>query len=205
MAIDPIQITRLYVFGTDNPSETDFNTHIRSFSDLPASLPPQNMLDFMTNGAGRYAYPSLFSAVKMIFNATLPDSTPETTGGRGYYTYAELQQVLGFSFGWVDTHLSISQYGTHPDTADYYDRAYIYGTTNFTLHLEQATFTVINGKITISGMEVKADDDNFDFYSDNTIASIINNYALEPTLDPYNLARGPKYTRWQWQGGKNNI
>jgi hypothetical protein len=192
MAIDPIQITRLYVFGTETPSVDDYNAHIRPTSDMPALLPSQNMLDYMTTGAGRYAYPSLFGAIQTIFSAILPDSTPATTGNKGYYSYTELLDKLGTTgFAGTDTQISISQYGTHPGTADYYDRAYIYGTTDFSLKLEQAKFTVINGVMTISGMEVTANNDNFDFYSENPLASVINNVFLEPTLDPYNLARGP--------------
>lgn len=70
---DPIQLTRRYVFGTDNPSPDDYNLHIRLL-DAGKPAPIQyDMFEYMTNGAGRYAYPSLFGAVEKFFSATTLD------------------------------------------------------------------------------------------------------------------------------------
>jgi Ca2+-binding RTX toxin-like protein len=189
---DPIQITRLYVFGTDTPSPDDYNAHIRAANAEPASI-PFDMHEYLTNGAGRYAYPSLFKAIEKIFSKTIPDSTSAENGNR--YTYTELKTQLSAAGNPIDEenglHLTISQYGTDITSADYYNRAYIFGTTKFTLNLKQATFEVTNGKVVIRDMDVTADQDNFDYDSPSGFAEIINTYVLEPSLDPYNLSRGP--------------
>lgn len=69
---DPIEITRLYVFGTDAPSLDDYNLHIRPNDAEP---PPKeyNMIHYMTSGAGRYAYPSIFGAVQKFFASNVAD------------------------------------------------------------------------------------------------------------------------------------
>ncbi len=193
---DPIEITRLYVFGTNTPSLEDYNQHIRPLDANPEGVggvhKDYDMHEYMTNGAGRYAYPSLFKAIEKIFSTAIPDSTSAENGNR--YTYTELKDQLataGNPIIGTDVKLEILQYGTDITSSDFYNRAYIFGTTKFTLDLTTATFEVVNGKVVIYGMKVTADQDNFDYDSGNPIAEIINTYALEPTLDPYNLARGP--------------
>jgi hypothetical protein len=71
---DPIEITRLFVFGTNDPSIADYNDHIRPSEEPPASI-SYNMSDYLTSGGGRYAYPSLFGAVRKFFGATISDGT----------------------------------------------------------------------------------------------------------------------------------
>ncbi len=181
---DPIEITRLYVFGTDAPSLDDYNLHIRPNDAEP---PPKeyNMIHYMTSGAGRYAYPSIFGAVQKFFASNVAD---------GQYTLAQIQLAIGEQFTTgdnSDVRVEISQYGTDPFSADYAERAYIFGSTWFNLDLTNASFKVVNGQKTIENMVVTASDDNFDFDSANPLATIVNNLFNEPTLDPYNLARGP--------------
>lgn len=177
---DEIEITKLLVFGTNNPSPDDYNEHIRPTTATPASI-TYSMSDYMTNGGGRFAYPSLFGVVETFFTATLPDNT---------YDITTLQSQLGTTFTNADFIVGISQYGTGILSSDHPDRSYIFGTTSFRLDTSSATFEVVNGVKTIRGIEVRAFDDNFDFDAGNPLAELINTVALEPTLDPYELARG---------------
>ncbi|MDJ0900225.1 MAG: Ig-like domain-containing protein [Xenococcus sp. MO_188.B8] len=177
---DPIEITRLLVFGTSNPSPDDYNAHIRPAGATPASI-TYNMLDYMTNGGGRFAYPSLFGAVEKFFDSSIviPDKD---------YTPTEITNLLGLSND--DLTIGISQYGTGIAFADHVERSYIFGTTNFRLDISNATFKVSNGIRTIENMEVRAFDDNFDFNGGNQLANLVNSLLLEPTFDPYGLGRG---------------
>jgi VCBS repeat-containing protein len=177
---DPIEITKLLVFGTNSPSPDDYNEHIRPTNATPASI-TYNMSDYMTVGGGRFAYPSLFGMVEEFFNATLPDNT---------YTLNTLETQLGKTFTADDFRVGISQYGTGIGSADHPERSYIFGTTAFRLDTSMATFEVVGGVKTIKNIEVRAFDDNFDFDAGNPLAELINTLFLEPTLDPYELARG---------------
>jgi hypothetical protein len=48
---DEIEITKLLVFGTNNPSSEDYNEHIRPKTAAPASI-TYSMSDYMTHGGG---------------------------------------------------------------------------------------------------------------------------------------------------------
>ena len=177
---DPIEITRLLAFGTSNPSPDDYNAHIRPAGATPASI-TYNMLDYMTDGGGRFALPSLFGAVEKFFDSSIviPDKD---------YTSTEITNLLGFTNDDLTT--GISQYGTGITDADHVERSYIFGTTNFRLNISNAIFKVRNGVKTIENMEVRAFDDNFDFDGGNPLANLVNGLFLEPTFDPYGLGRG---------------
>ncbi|BAZ00464.1 FG-GAP repeat-containing protein [Tolypothrix tenuis PCC 7101] len=177
---DEKEITKLFVFGTNNPSASNYNEHIRPTTATPASI-NYSMSDYMTQGGGRFAYPSLFGVVDKFFGATLADNT---------YSVTTLATALGTTFSPDDFRLGISQYGTGISDSDHADRSYIFGTTAFRLDTSTATFEVVGGVKTIKNIEVRAFNDNFDFEAGNPLANLINTVFLEPTLDPYGLARG---------------
>lgn len=176
---DPIEITKLFVFGTNSPSPDDYNQHIRPTGATPASI-PYSMSDYMTGGGGRFAYPSLFGAVEKFFTTAIPDGT---------YTYSQIATLLGLSAS--DLKVGISQYGTGIGSADHAERSYIFGNTDFTLNTSGTTFKVVSGVKTIENLEVRANNDNFDFESKpGSYSQYVNDYLLEPTFDPYGLGRG---------------
>ncbi len=176
---DPVEITKLFVFGTNSPSPDDYNQHIRPTGATPASI-TYNMSNYMTGGGGRFAYPSLFGAVEKFFTTAIADGT---------YTYSQIATLLGLSAS--DLTFGISQYGTGIGSADHAERSYIFGSTQFRLDTSGTTFEVVGGVKTIKNMEVRVFDDNFDFTAGNPLAQLINDLLLEPTLDPYGLGRGP--------------
>jgi Ca2+-binding RTX toxin-like protein len=183
---DPIQITKLFLFGTDNPSPSDYNQHIRPLGALPASI-TYDMNQYMTLGGGRFAYASLFGVVKKFLNSTafIPD---------GYYT-SDVIKSLGLSLspdGITDDDfkLSISQYATRIGAEDHAERSYIFGSTGFEINQSSIKFKIIDGVKTIEFLEVFAQPDNFDFQTNNPLAQLINDIILTPTIDPYSLGRG---------------
>ena len=181
MLFDPTEITKRFLFGTDNPSSDDYNKHIRPAIGSAGSKPAPkkySMLDYLTEGAGRYAYPSLFGAVEKFFQS---DSLKNQT-----YTFGQLSKQLSFANS--DFRVGISQYGTDIFSSDHADRSYIFGGTSFKLDLSRATFEVSGSSKTIKGLEVRAFDDNFDFEGSNPFIDLIN-VGLEAAIDPYGLAR----------------
>src|SRR5919199_1118948 len=196
---DPIEITKLLVFGTNNPSSPDYNEHIRPYGATPASIPPYSMIDYMTNGGGRYAYPSLFGAVEKFFN------TINIEPGTYIYTTQGGQIQNGSGLGLVneDFVVGISQYGTDIYSADHAERSYIFGSTNFaitSIEFEVSGIGDIGVNRTIKKMEVKAFNDNFDFNSDNLLVQAFNNSVLKPMFDPYELGRGTVTLEFTGQG-----
>ena len=174
------KITRLFVFGTNTPSPSDYNRHIRPLSATPASI-TYDMNIYMTQGGGRFAYPSLFGAIKKFFSST-------RTFTQTLYNYAAMAGKLNLSAG--DSKLSISQYGTGIGSSDHADRSYIFGSTEFTFDTTKIMFLVNNGVKSITGLEVRASKDNFDFDAGNPLSELVNTAILEPTFDPDGLSRG---------------
>jgi RTX calcium-binding nonapeptide repeat (4 copies) len=195
---DPIKFTQRYVFGNDTDSNTeplstgnDYNDHIRPLTGFPK---PQafefDMLDYLTNGAGRYATPTIFPLVDQFFDA----STDILTGT--YSGTAAIRNALGFGDPSDEeafkqaTGAAIWQYGTDTLGLDFAERAYLFGTTGFTLDLTNANFIVgSNGEKSITGMRVKADPDNFDFVGGAGPVNKVANLILVPAYDPYGLGR----------------
>ena len=129
---DPIEITQKYVYGADEKSNTlsntDYNDHIRPDGSTPPSV-QYDMLEYLTNGAGRYAIPSIFPIVDKFFQANLEpnqllDNPIDIQNALGYTTTLDYDR---------DREASIWQYGTDTLNLDYAERAYIFGTTPFVL------------------------------------------------------------------------
>jgi Ca2+-binding RTX toxin-like protein len=180
MYYDLVQITRKLLFGTDTPSTTDYNLHIRPRASI---LPSQkyDLNQYMQFGAGRFALPSLFGAVDKFFNTTsfeLPDGT---------YTYTQLATILGLN-DQADLQRQISQYGTGIDDPDHPERSYIFGSTWFELSKESIRFVANGLDRYIENLRVIPRNDNFDFRSDNTLSQIIGTF-LGAGIDPYGLIR----------------
>jgi hypothetical protein len=88
------EITKYFVFGTTDPSSPDYSPHIRpETSDIKTIK--YDMNDYMTEGAGRYAYPSIFGAVEKFFNS--PWIWP------GTYSYTTNNTPDTFWSGWRKT------------------------------------------------------------------------------------------------------
>ena len=163
---DPIVILHKYLFGTVTPSADDYNLHIRPSDATPDSV-TYNAQVYMDSGAGRFAYPSLFGAVQKFFaSSTLQNGT--------YNISVPSERLALFEqLGLTDTDLKIeiSQYGTNPFSADYAERALIFGTTWF--DLTNASFKVENGIKTITELVIAPEADNFDFVSGNPCNGLV--------------------------------
>ncbi|MEG3882918.1 hypothetical protein QT971_01740, partial [Microcoleus sp. herbarium19] len=202
--IDPTKLTKLLVFGTSSPLSPDYNSHIRPFGSTPEPI-PYDMSDYMENGGGRYAYPSLFSAVEKFFDFTIdiPNGTYNYSTTNGTITNGS-----GLGFGDEDFKVEISQYGTDISSADHAERSYIFGSTGFAI--KSITFEVgsiggISGRNrTITQMDVRPFTDDFNFNSNSFVAILANTTIFKPLFDPYNLSlnREPVYINFEGSQGK---
>jgi Ca2+-binding RTX toxin-like protein len=192
MSYDLVEIQKLYNYGTASPSD-DFNERIREAEDANA-VKAYNMLDYLTNGAGRYARAGLFAVVDKFFS--------EPTIADGTWTLADMIDYLGLNLS--SAQLTISNYGTDTSSSDFALRTMIFGTAGFSLS-GGATFTVSGGVRTISNLEVTADADNYDFRTNNEIVNVVAETPAEALLDPSGIGStvfieyygdGRKYTTY---------
>lgn len=79
---DPIRLTKLLIFGTEDLSSVDYNDLIRPMGATPAAY-HMDMQIYMEIGGGRYAYPSLFKSVEKFFdtNFAIADGIYTFSGG----------------------------------------------------------------------------------------------------------------------------
>jgi hypothetical protein len=139
------------------------------------------MIDYLTTGAGRYAVPSSAKLVQKFF-ADSVSATPLLAAGTN--TVAQIQTALSVTGG---LGITVSNYLTDGGSSDYMERACIFGGSGFRL-ADTMTFTVdASGNYTINNIELIARQNDFDFQSANSIATVANNIHLIPALDPYGL------------------
>ncbi|MEM8723718.1 MAG: hypothetical protein AAGE84_31315, partial [Cyanobacteria bacterium P01_G01_bin.39] len=192
---DPILFTQRQIFGRDTASGTlsvndDYNEHIRPFGSPQPPAVEYDMLDYLTNGAGRYATPAVFPIIDDFFNSFLPPNPEDEP-----YDVSDIRRELDLrdddDFREA-TEVAIWQYGTDTTSLDFPERAYIFGTTGFKLDLTNADFIVNdNGNKFISGIQVIAKDDNFDFRGGAGPINDLANVFLLPAYDPYGLGTDP--------------
>lgn len=192
---DPILFTQRQVFGRDTASGTlstndDYNEHIRPIGSPKPPAVEYDMLDYLTNGAGRYATPAVFPIIDDFFSSSIP----QKPNGQPY-NLSEIRSELNLTDN-ADfreaTEISIWQYGTDTTSLDFPERAYIFGTTDFRLDLTNAEFIVTeNGNQFIEGMQVIAKEDNFDFRGGAGPINAVANTVLLPAYDPYGLGIDP--------------
>jgi Ca2+-binding RTX toxin-like protein len=179
---DAINIVRMYLFGTSQPSTADYNQHITREGVL---TPPEyhfSAAAYMTTGAGRYAFPSLAPVVKAFFEAaTLLERVGQP------YSYSEVMQILGLDAGSAGK-IFVSQYSTDVYSQDYAERAFLFGSTSFRLNSETIRFHVEGGKRWIENLQIIPDQDNWDFVAGSTFANYLN-IGLQAALDPYEIGQ----------------
>ncbi len=185
MNVNELELTKLLVYGTATPG-ADPNTHIRQDA-APSLLEPRpvvnySMTDYMTTGAGRYALPSEAPLIRSFFNHGLM-ATPLADGT---YTAAQIRTLLGLSTAQGSLRFDQSQYTLDALSSDFIERAYVFGSTSYTVAEPALVFRVAGGVYSVENVEVRAFNDNFDFQSSNPIASTAN-VLLNAAFDPYGL------------------
>ncbi|ESK50165.1 hypothetical protein P255_02663, partial [Acinetobacter brisouii CIP 110357] len=145
-----------------------------------------NASEFMTTGAGRYIDVGNFLAVRK-FLAGEYNLAPKT------YTTEQFYDAIGYPAYQTNTgaHLGVSNYGLDTNSADYLDRAYVFGSMEFMIN-EDARFIVENdGSFKIENIAVVPLTDNFD-YDGGGIAAGVTNFLTKDVIDPYGIGKTVK-------------
>ena len=175
---DGVSVTKYYLFGTDNVPD-DFNLRVR---DETASNPTItfDIDQYFADGPGRFAWPSRANIVEKFFEDPIYSGLQAGTYSLSQLTIA--MAALGYVPG-NDTFIPINNYGSETSSADYAERALIFGGSGVTL--VDGEFTIaVDGTRTISNIVMEPDPDNFDFTSSE--AQLVNN-LIEPIIDPDGL------------------
>ncbi|MDS7594927.1 hypothetical protein [Agrobacterium tumefaciens] len=125
----------------------------------------------MIDGPGRYIKPNNFSIVSAFFDNSISLDD-------GSYSLSALMGVNGF--GSKSATASIRTYPIDITSDDYDTRAFVWGTTGYSIR--NATFTVQNGVRTIEYLEIIAEQENFDFTGGPGTSYI--NSILSDVVDP---------------------
>ncbi|WP_139126632.1 calcium-binding protein, partial [Acinetobacter sp. YK3] len=176
------QIVSQYLWGQKNmpaPSELVDSKWIRDENYSTINI---DQYEYMTLGAGRYATVDMFGIFNKFFDAKIIDLPAKN------YSFTELVDILYSSYPESErptenSSLGLSQYQMDIHSADYAQRAYIFGSTSFTANWSEMSFIVNeNGSKEIRNLQIIAEKDNFDYKSDSGVA-IITNTLTEEKID----------------------
>lgn len=145
-----------------------------------------DMQDYMTKGAGRFVSAADFKFFEDFFEKN--DIPP------GHYNFADMWQRLK-NTEYDDNYVKnifktdVYQYTTGIGSPDYVTRAFIFGSTKFTVDLGSLVFSVDqNGNKEIQNLKIIPVDDDFDFKGGTWYANAFNTIA-EDNIDPSGIGR----------------
>lgn len=177
------EVTNLYLYGSKTkPTDLSDSNLIRPINVVETKI-SVDVNDYMQNGPGRFASPAFFEIVKLFFSPTTSGLAP------GVYTEQELRPLVGTN----QATITQQQWAYDDGNGDYTERTYIWNSVAFEIG-DQARFIVeANGEryienFSIQPFNVNADIENFDFKSDDWIATL-GNKLLEERVDPSGIGR----------------
>ena len=184
--LTPAEITRLFLFGRSGQVNLESDDVIGMSNVNPTQPISVDAQDYMENGAGRFALASLFPFVKTFFMVGRHQLAA------GEYTKDDINQLLFGGKG----QFTIRQDQVYLDdgSADYAARVYMWNSTSYMLD-DRVRFVVEpDGRLYITNMAVRPAQydgqsyarDNFDFASDNPIASLMGDYGRN-IVDPSSI------------------
>ncbi|WLT01800.1 calcium-binding protein [Snodgrassella alvi] len=172
-----------------SPSELVDDKWIRKASAKGDAL----MIDaqeYMTYGGGRFVSAADFEFFKDFFSSKF---------SAGSYDFISMWNILRAENP-INSEMSndekverftkaISQYTTGIGSSDYLTRAFIFGSTSFTIDFDSIKFVVkADGTKEIQGLKIIPCEDNFDFDSKNGVANYLNE-DFKKVIDPFEIGR----------------
>lgn len=162
-------------------------------------------VDYMKNGAGKYASAADFKMFEKFFNEKLPAKVQP-------YSFDEIgNQIYGKKrFEEIKTSMfnprtgqgftvSISQYGIDTSSSDYVERAFIFGSTQVTVtkaDIDKLQFFVRpDGSREIRNLRITPKDDNFDFIggsSSQDVSDRMQKWMVDKANAGFNTAIDPE-------------
>ena len=150
------------------PKREDMELSVTHEKRFPIRI---NAVDYMKNGAGRYASVADFKMFENFFKAgNLPAREKpysfDEIGNKLYIDFTERQRVMFGPKGNGFT-VSVSQYGIDTSSSDYVERAFIFGSTQVTVTQTDIAklqfFVRPDGSREIRNLRITPKNDNFDF------------------------------------------
>ena len=146
--------------------------------------------EYMTHGGGRFVSAADFKFFKDFFSSEF---------SAGSYDFISMWNILRAENP-INSELSndkkvkrfttaISQYESGIGSSDYLTRAFIFGSTSFTIDFDSIKFVVkADGTREIQGLKIIPCEDNFDFDSSNAAANNFNK-GFKEKIDPFGIGR----------------
>ena len=178
-----IDILNLYLYGQQNtpsPQDLGSDTFIRGENELKPIM--IDTKEYMTSGAGRFASPEQFKIVKDFLEGDGDFGLKQ--GESIVLTKKQVAKVYNIDY----YGLVLSQYFLGYNDNDYADRAYVFGTTAFSLSEDTQFIINSDGSREIRNLSIEPVFDNFDFSGGNIVADA-SNFITEDYIDPSKIGR----------------
>ncbi|MDH2484722.1 putative Ig domain-containing protein [Acinetobacter baumannii] len=197
-----LQILSMYLYGTKSrPQDFLDEKYIGRDTDENGfgTVYHIDASEFMTIGAGRYIDVGNFTAVRKFLTGEYNEKLQK---GMSYSFEQLIESVGSFEFDKNNVNqvqeyraeldlkmkLGVSNYGLDNDSDDYLDRAYVFGSMEFTINSEARFNYNQDGSLTITNIKVIPMNDNFD-YEGGALAADLTNFLTRDVIDPYSIGK----------------
>lgn len=185
-------VTSMFLYGTMTPpAEFDLRLRPASVVDVHTTV---DVASFM-GSVGRYANLFQTRIVQAFFSDQLNLSSFANPSGVVHVTFQDIIQASILKSNtepWTkaDGNVTVNQYTTDTGSTDWAMRAFVFGSTGFTLSVGHTVFNIdSNGVKSISGGAMLPYQDNFDLGSHSKIAQAANYLVFKDLVDPYGIGR----------------
>ena len=182
------------------PKREDMELSVTHEKRFPIRI---NAVDYMKNGAGKYASATDFKMFENFFKArNLPAREKpysfDEIGNKLYTDFTERQRVMFGPKGNGFT-VAVSQYGIDTSSSDYVERAFIFGSTQVTVTQADIAklqfFVRPDGSREIRNLRITPKNDNFDFIggsSSQDASGKLQKWAVGKANAVFNSVLDPK-------------
>lgn len=194
-------VLSLYLWNSPTPPKReDMELSVTHEKRFPIRI---NAVDYMKNGAGKYASATDFKMFENFFKArNLPAREKpysfDEIGNKLYTDFTERQRVMFGPKGNGFT-VAVSQYGIDTSSSDYVERAFIFGSTQVTVTQADIAklqfFVRPDGSREIRNLRITPKDDNFDFIggsSSQDASGKLQKWAVGKANAVFNSVLDPK-------------
>lgn len=179
-----------YLYGTATVPQS-YEDRLRpdiTAATYPATSLNINAVDYMTNGAGRYANLSQVPLIQLLFGDPQGSADLQSAFLSPGQTKITVGALLSQGLDLINIETTISQYQMDTASSDYVYRGYVWSTGKFRLNNDAEIDFTDPAHPTITNVTLRPYNDDFDYISSNSIIQISNGSSME-TVDPYAIGR----------------
>ena len=176
-SLNTTEVMSLYLYGSlIAPTAKDSAALIRvggtGLTTVDVSLD-----HFMSSGAGRFATASRSPVVDRFFGDIYDPNG--IVLAPGIYKFGDLSVL----YGGAKRTFTLDQKYLADDVSDYVERVWVYNNTRFSLDIGARFVVLADGTRRINNLEIKPDQENFDFVGGDGLTNFLNTSA-EKIVDP---------------------